>query len=81
MPNREKPQRENGAHGGNGHAPDTDAAATESAAPAEPLNRAERRALARGKKQGAAPAGPRVQQHPGHHEQLVPRRAGRRGNR
>lgn len=48
---------------------------------AEPLNRAERRALRRGKKPPAQPAGGR-NLPPGHHEQvLVPRRSGRRGNR
>jgi hypothetical protein len=73
MPNREKPSREGQK--------DPDTEATESAEPAEPLNRAERRALRRGKKQGAPPAGGRGGPQ-GHHEQvLVPRRSGRRGNR
>jgi hypothetical protein len=70
MPDREKPSREGS------HDPETEP--TESA---EPLNRAERRALRRGKKQAAPPAGGRGGPQ-GHHEQvLVPRRSGRRGNR
>jgi hypothetical protein len=70
MPNRGKPKPESQ------HDPETDSAES-----TEPLNRAERRAMRRGKKAGGSPSGARVQQ-PGHHEPvLAPRRAGRRGNR
>jgi hypothetical protein len=73
MPNRGKPKQESQ------HDPQTDS--TEPAEPAEPLNRAERRAMRRGKKAGGSPSGARVQL-PGHHDQvLAPRRSGRRGNR
>jgi hypothetical protein len=47
----------------------------------EPLNRAERRAQRRGRKNTPPPGGERVQS-PGHRDAvLVPRRSGRRGNR
>jgi hypothetical protein len=78
MSNRGKP---NGDQPSPAEKQDPETESTESTVPAEPLNRAERRALRRGKKPSAPPAGPWVQQ-PGHHEQVrAPRRAGRRGNR